>query len=345
MTNAETSSSIVFKINIKFHNNFSENHTNIVLVYKIVNETSVQDNSEFINVEDSTYLKIEYKLNYYKNEFKNIRNVLVDICKAVKTIKCVSNDAASSLHYTIQNLMIKGHGTLRHPILTDDASFEIAKQAADYLTQTQDVSGGWPMKIIRQFHDNDRLYLERNWNSAMLQGHALSLLTRLYLSTKNIVYLNSALNAIKIFNKSVDQNGVRTYFHNKFIWYEEYPTKPNSIFVLNGFIYSLIGLLDMKNCLKMIENENYKAINSLYLEGINSLKTLLPMFDSGTRTFYDLRHISNAPNSEPNLARWDYHILHINLLLHLATVEDSHIFKTITKRWIDYSNGEWAKHN
>jgi heparosan-N-sulfate-glucuronate 5-epimerase len=153
------------------------------------------------------------------------------------------------------------------------------------------------MKIIRKFHENDNLYLDLNWNSAMLQGHALSLLTRLYSSTKNIIYLKSALNAVEIFYKSVNNNGVRTYFHDKFIWFEEYPTKPNSIFVLNGFIYSLIGLFDLSNCLKLIKNENYTKVYSLYENGMNSLVNLIMLFDSGTRTFYDLRHITNAPNS------------------------------------------------
>lgn len=42
-----------------------------------------------------------------------------------------------------------------------------------------------------------------------------------------------------------DTGGVRTYFPGGFVWYEEYPTTP-SLFVLNGFIYSLLGLYDLK---------------------------------------------------------------------------------------------------
>ena len=202
------------------------------------------------------------------------------------------------------------------------------------------------MKILRKFHKNDHLYLDINWNSAMLQGHALSLLTRLYLFTKNTEYLESALKAILVFNKSVEENGVRRYFHDKFIWYEEYPTKPNGLFVLNGFIYSLIGLYDLYSTLKLIENENFKIAYDLYQDGITSLKSLLALFDSGSRTFYDLRHISNAKYSLPNIARWDYHILHVNLLLYLSTIEENEtIFKTTAKRWLDYTKGEWSKHN
>lgn len=38
--------------------------------------------------------------------------------------------------------------------------------------------------------------------------------------------------------------GVLATFLNKYHWYEEYPTQPAS-FVLNGFIFSLLGLYDL----------------------------------------------------------------------------------------------------
>jgi heparosan-N-sulfate-glucuronate 5-epimerase len=295
ITTAQTNSSILIKINLKFSEAIFENYFKIVLFYKIGHEINSND-SETVNInhENSEYLKIKHELS---SNFKIIRNILIDICKTIKTKKCLLNYLESGFEYKIKSVSLKGNGELIEPILTDDASFEIAKQAADYLQLVQDESGGWPMKIIRKFHENDNLYLDLNWNSAMLQGHALSLLTRLYSSTKNIIYLKSALNAVEIFYKSVNNNGVRTYFHDKFIWFEEYPTKPNSIFVLNGFIYSLIGLFDLSNCLKLIKNENYTKVYSLYENGMNSLVNLIMLFDSGTRTFYDLRHITNAPNS------------------------------------------------
>lgn len=38
--------------------------------------------------------------------------------------------------------------------------------------------------------------------------------------------------------------GVVNRLFDKIVWYEEYPTTPG-LFVLNGFIYSLIGLYDL----------------------------------------------------------------------------------------------------
>lgn len=60
--------------------------------------------------------------------------------------------------------------------------------------------------------------------------------------------------ALEPFNHTPDDHadskerscGVRTNFlgQSALPWYEEYPAKP-SVFVLNGFIFSLIGLFDI----------------------------------------------------------------------------------------------------
>ncbi len=38
----------------------------------------------------------------------------------------------------------------------------------------------------------------------------------------------------------------------RLVWYEEYPTSPPT-FVLNGFMYSLLGLFDLKDALEVHE--------------------------------------------------------------------------------------------
>ena len=58
-------------------------------------------------------------------------------------------------------------------------------------------------------------------------------------------YLEAAEAALSPFLISSSQpGGIRAVFMNQFHWYEEYPTNP-STFILNGFIYSLIGLFDL----------------------------------------------------------------------------------------------------
>ena len=65
-------------------------------------------------------------------------------------------------------------------------------------------------------------------------------------------YLRAALRALGPFNRSVETAavdgvcGVRAHVlgQRALPWYEEYPVTP-SVFVLNGFIFSLIGLFDL----------------------------------------------------------------------------------------------------
>lgn len=74
----------------------------------------------------------------------------------------------------------------------------------------------------------------------------------------------------------------------KYDWYEEYPTKPAS-FVLNGFIYSLLGLYDLN---ATAPPHLTKDVQNLYNQGMVSLKKMLVLFDTGSGTIYDLRHFT-----------------------------------------------------
>ncbi|CAH8288165.1 unnamed protein product, partial [Heterobilharzia americana] len=93
--------------------------------------------------------------------------------------------------------------------------------------------------------------------------------------------------------------------------------------------------------------------------GLTSLSKLLPLFDSGSGSFYDLRHLSadhiqsmkyteprNARNnfqlsSGPNRARWSYHSLHIRQLQTLVDLDPEHSvqWQNTASRWIAYLQG------
>lgn len=81
----------------------------------------------------------------------------------------------------------------------------------------------------------------------------------------------------------------------------------------------------------------------MFNRGMESLKAMLPLFDTGSGSIYDLRHFMLG--TAPNLARWDYHTTHINQLQLLASIDSSPIFKDVVKRWKNYLKGVRAKHN
>ena len=115
--------------------------------------------------------------------------------------------------------------------------------SAHWFLKNQDEKGRWSTLVAPKIKTGVKL--EPGRYSAMAQGHALSLLTRAYHITKNVDFLNAAKRATGSFHVKSKDNGILATFMNKFKWCEEYPVTP-SLFVLNGFLFSLMGLYDLK---------------------------------------------------------------------------------------------------
>jgi heparosan-N-sulfate-glucuronate 5-epimerase len=123
----------------------------------------------------------------------------------------------------------------------------------------------------------------------MSQGHAISVLSRAYHHSKGDKrYLKAAIDGMKPFRVPSYQGGVLATFLGKYGWYEEYPTSPPS-FVLNGFIYSLLGLYDLNSTAPASASSEAQ---SLFEQGMTSLKKMLLLYDTGSGTHYDLRHFT-----------------------------------------------------
>uniref|UniRef100_A0A158R5R0 Heparosan-N-sulfate-glucuronate 5-epimerase n=1 Tax=Syphacia muris TaxID=451379 RepID=A0A158R5R0_9BILA len=208
--------------------------------------------------------------------------------------------------------------------------------AVSWFVENQDSDGGWSVPIERRVVNN-RLTLSSGWHSAMAQGQALSVLTRAYKQLNDSIFLDIAGRALKIFEMVSSEGGVLNKIFDN-IWYEEYPTVPGT-YVLNGFMYALIGLYDFSQTPSALAPKAKKLFN----EGVRSLELILPLYDTGSGTMYDLRHITLK--MAPNLARWDYHAVHIYLLKWLSGITNISFFSEVADRWIDYAHGKKAKHN
>lgn len=160
--------------------------------------------------------------------------------------------------------------------------------AADWFVRHQDAkTGGWQNPVKRKL--SEFAELKQGWYSAMGQGHAISLLARAYYhSNGKAKYLRAAVNGMKPFRVPSRQGGVLAKFMGKYDWYEEYPTTPAS-FVLNGFIYSLLGLYDLN---ATAPNSLSRDAGQLFDQGMTSLKKMLLLFDTGSGSIYDLRHVT-----------------------------------------------------
>ncbi|XP_014255745.1 D-glucuronyl C5-epimerase B [Cimex lectularius] len=265
-----------------------------------------------------------------------IRDLLIDLQKGLAAQSKPKKKLLRS-KFKVTNIYLEGSGKLANLSLSTSRHLEQFYLAADWLVKHQDQrTGGWPNAVKRKGPLGMK-DLQPGWLSAMGQGHGMSLLARAYYHSRKVVYLQSALLSLRPFHAPSSQGGVLAHFMGGLPWYEEYPTQPPS-FVLNGFIYSLIGLYDLITLIP----KNHEAV-VLFNQGMASLKRLLPLFDNGSGSNYDLRHVSLGV--APNVARWDYHATHVNQLLLLATLDNSTVLSSTAERWLGYMAGKRAAHN
>jgi heparosan-N-sulfate-glucuronate 5-epimerase len=361
----ESNSEIKFEIN---YSTIEDNQTQrIELIYAFCQNFKMSNTYNFLENEKvlksystkegkSRLTFVLYTTENSGNTFKLIRNVCLDICKGL-LIKCDQCVNSTTNIIEIRKISLKGKGRIANArFFRKIPHFEMATLAANYLVQSQNKkTGGWPIFVSRKFDSLGIFHLNTSWYSAMAQGQAISLLCRLYFQTKNQTYFFSALNALNLYGIKVNYGGFQTEFLNTgYIWFEEYPTRPHSLFVLNGFIYSIFGIKDFINSCLDEQIPTIKDIsvykdraNKLYSKSLKSLIALINMFDTGQRTLYDLRHLSN-PKLNPNVARWDYHTLHVSQLFYLINIVEkeeksyqngsihSSMLKIVAHRWKSY---------
>lgn len=308
---------------------FNKKHIQAVPKFNCGLSFSFQDNNIYHGVGTST-------------EFRKLtRDLIIDLQKGLNYLeKDKSRHKLPRSKLKIISFCLHGSGAIDNLTLSTSEHIQQFYDASEWFVRHQDPeTGGWPIPVKRKlasgFHD-----LQPGWYSAMGQGHAISVLSRAYFhSGGDQRYLTAAVNGLKPFRVASGKGGVLATFLNKFHWYEEYPTKPAS-FVLNGFIYSLLGLYDL---MTIAPPESSQEAEFLFNEGMVSLKSMLMLYDMGSVTAYDLRHFTVG--IAPNLARWDYHATHINQLLLLSTIQNEPLFTQTAERWIGYMSGKRAAHN
>ncbi|XP_068144007.1 D-glucuronyl C5-epimerase isoform X2 [Drosophila tropicalis] len=267
------------------------------------------------------------------------RDLHIDVQKAIVFGSKHSPIKVRRTDLEILTISLLGIGFYDNITLSTSEHLAHFYDAAEWLVHNQDPqTGGWRNPVRRSLNGFDEL--KPGWISAMGQGHAISVLARAYWhSGGDERYLEAAVAALQPYKILSRDGGVLAQFMDKYYWYEEYPTSPPS-FVLNGFVYSLLGLYDLNNT---APSRIACEASNLFIQGMHSLKQMLLLYDTGSGTTYDLRHLSLG--IAPNLARWDYHATHVNQLLLLATIDDDPLLTQTAERWKGYMFGKRAKHN
>ncbi|CAN5807843.1 hypothetical protein BH23THE1_BH23THE1_26240 [soil metagenome] len=165
--------------------------------------------------------------------------------------------------------------------------------------------------------------LEPPWYSAMAQGKALPILIYAYQLTGLDKYKDTADGILNSFFIDVTQGGITYKSNNSGWWYELYAgTGSKQPKVLNGMLFTLVAL-----------DEYYRATNDskakfLFDQGILSLENNLPLFDANGFSYYDLLQTPN---------KFEYHIIHIDLLNKLYNTTGESLFKFYADRWSKYN--------
>ncbi|KAG5308593.1 GLCE epimerase, partial [Pseudoatta argentina] len=282
---------------------------------------------------------VHYGIGQANHQWKRLtRDLVVDLQKGLY-LNDKSRKKIPRSKLKVVKITLYGSGMIDNMTLSTSEHMEQFYDTARWFVANQNItSGGWPNPVRRKVASGMAI-LEPGWYSSMGQGHAISVLARAYYHSGETKYLQAAIRGLRPFRLTSAKGGVAALFLSKYVWYEEYPTTPSS-FILNGFIYSLIGLYDLKTI--AVGKDAEEAIR-LFNQGMISLKNMLTLYDTGSGTTYDLRHFTLK--TAPNLARWDYHSTHINQLLLLNTIDNDPIFITTAERWIGYMNGKRAAHN
>lgn len=169
--------------------------------------------------------------------------------------------------------------------------------------------------------------LKAGWISCMAQGEAISILTRGYWLTAEKQYLNLAVKAAEYLFLNIDAGGVKSSLSDGSVFFEEYPSA-NVKHVLNGFLYAVIGLIELYN-----ETE-IEWIGCLLSDLKNTLEKNIHLWDSGYWSYYDLDNIHT--DKRKNLSTIAYHSLHISQLRFIGDYFKSELIINTASKWQKY---------
>jgi len=182
----------------------------------------------------------------------------------------------------------------------------------------------WLTKVpLPQYRNQDP------WQSAFSQARAVNILLRGYQITNNKDWADLAELALIPFSLPVSEGGV-TSFTDFGAFYEEYTASIPTL-VLNGMIFSLLGVYDYIRVFPQ-----HKSAHDIFSRGIRTLKNILPSYDLGFWSRYNLCQAEWYPRIDP--ATILYHRLHIAQMKLLHRITDDNIFQYYAHKFHSQDN-------
>lgn len=238
-----------------------------------------------------------YKLNYHSKNNINIRkkhqetNLAISNQFAVHNKTHQSSFLYSSFLHSPQKVLVdkfsKQSNNPLHPCIASLSAYNLYLETSQksWLSVFNQNKSTMHSKLVT---DEDHAYflypqpypkygLQKNWSSGICQALACSVYIRSYILNGDPHAIRNAKRCLRF---ALDElNNLKIDGPEMGAWIEEYPSTPPS-FVLNGYIFFIIALLEMEQ----ISNEDWGA-NSF----LQSLIKQLYLFQYNERLLYDLR--------------------------------------------------------
>ncbi len=194
----------------------------------------------------------------------------------------------------------------------DFEMLDVASMCAGWALEHQLPNGGWDTL--------GWLYKEYPY-SAMAQGEAISLLSRIYLQRPDEKIMEAIVRAKDFMLSPLESGGVTEYHKSGEIYFYE---RTNLSVILNGNIFAIWGLWDY--C-KLVDTDFYAK--QILENSINTLAENLDKWDTGYWSKYSLKEMIASPF---------YHRLHIAQLKVMYDLTNKDEFLFYAKKWERYAN-------
>lgn len=184
----------------------------------------------------------------------------------------------------------------------------------NHAVMREDGAAVWPCHFDWQ---EGLAHLRAPWISAMYQGVVISALVRGFRLSGDAALLELARVATRVFAQDVTNGGVRTR-EAGYTLYEEYPAVPLPR-VLDGFLFSLIGLYDL------YAETGDESVRQLFVDGVQGLVHQLGWWSyRGKWSWYGSHGYLCPPH---------YHVLNCALLSILHRLSGESVLGAVADAW------------
>jgi len=219
----------------------------------------------------------------------------------------------------------------------DEQALPVFLAAAERLLAMEDEDGAFRYTFSWQYYINEEAY-EPGWVSGMAQGQALSLFARAYNLTGEEKYLDAGNRALGFLITPISEGGCLTTLADldpsldEYIFFEEYISEPAN-YTLNGYMFTLLGLYDWYQINPNDQAGSHSVAKQYFDSGIDTLTHILPYYDLGGFSAYDLTHLTFE--RDPHIGV-NYHYIHVMLLHALSSVTGEEEIKHFEELWSSY---------